>query len=163
MPTLQQIVRTARAEHRMSLVQFATAVGLSENTVAAMEYGGRPSLATLEKLATFLRRPVSDLCPEHASLHRRGGPRLPREAEVDRTQELVGRLTVLHAEFNTAHERAIAAIRASNGQALLAARQQQAEILSRQDALIHRYDATVGERSDRGGVRTSGSALGRHA
>jgi transcriptional regulator with XRE-family HTH domain len=160
MRTLKEIVRAARVEERrMSLVQFATAVGLSENTVAAMEYGGRPSLPTLEKLAAFLRRPVSDLSPEHAPLHRRAGPRRRGRAEVGRTQELVGRLTVLHAEFNAAHEHAIAAIRASDAEALRTARQQQADILSRQDALIHRYNVTVAERSDQGGCLTSGSAL----
>ena len=159
MDTLKDIVRTARAEHRMSLVHFATAVGLSENTVAAVEYGGRPSLATLEKLATFLRRPVSDLSPETASSHRRGGARRREGADVNRTQELVGGLTVLHAEFNAAHDRAIAAIRANDAAALLAIRREQAEILGRQDLLIDRLTASGTGRSCPAAYSSSGVAL----
>lgn len=141
MPSLKEIVRTARVEQcQMTLKEFAAAVGVSDNTVASIEYGGRPTRPIIEKLAEFLKRPVSELDPTGITLR----PVRPRaEASGQRpggpAAELREQLRVLHAEFNMAHGTAVEAVRANDIPALTAARQRQAEILAQQGALIDAY------------------------
>jgi transcriptional regulator with XRE-family HTH domain len=123
----------------MSLTEFASVVGMSEGVLASLEYGGRPSQPTLDKLAAFLRRPVTDLYPEGMALQRRG----PRQKDASRggaprgsRAEIIEHLVALHAQVTLAHERVLAAVRADDVAALEAARQLRSEILARQDELI---------------------------
>ncbi len=130
----------------MSLVEFATAVGVSENTIASVEYGGRVSRTTVEKLAAFLQCPVSELAHPGLAMHRRGlRARVPESGAEGRRRELVARLRALQAEMIAAQGQAIAAVRTNDRNALAAARQRQVHILAEQDRLI---DGNLAARAD---------------
>jgi transcriptional regulator with XRE-family HTH domain len=119
---------------------------MSDNTLASIEYGGRPSQPIIEKIAEFLQRPVSELDPTGIALKRRTGPKqkaqeLPADGAA---AELLEQLVVLHAEFNRAHGDAVTALRTNDIQALTAARVRQAEILAQQGGLINAYVSASG-------------------
>lgn len=123
----------------MSLTEFASAVGMSEGVLASLEYGGRPSQPTIDKLAAFLRRPASELDPDGTALQRRA----PRHKDVTRgggadgaRAEVLEHLAVLHAQVTMAHEHVLAAVRAADVAALDAARRLRSEILARQDEVL---------------------------
>ena len=88
---LAAIVRTARAERRLSTAQFCAAAGLSRRTLATVEYGGRSSQATLAKLAAFLHVPLSELDPRDAEFTRRA-PQPPSHGLASETDRLRDRL-----------------------------------------------------------------------
>jgi transcriptional regulator with XRE-family HTH domain len=78
MRSLAEIVRAARVERGLSKAQFCAATGLSGTTLAMVEYGGRASRVTIDKLAAFLDVPASELDPSGAALQRRGSGRRGR-------------------------------------------------------------------------------------
>ncbi len=142
MGSLKDIVRAARIERNMSLSEFAAAVGISEGVLASMEYGGRPSQPMVDRLAAFLQRPVTDLDPDGTAVRRqalrpKNGSTGTGPDNVDTA--LLESLVVLHAEFDVAHRRIIAAVRACDPVALSSARRQQDEIFARQAELIEGY------------------------
>jgi transcriptional regulator with XRE-family HTH domain len=59
--TLGEIVQMARRERGMSLKAFARACGLSDGTIATVEYGGRVRPETIDKLAECLGVPAREL------------------------------------------------------------------------------------------------------
>jgi transcriptional regulator with XRE-family HTH domain len=144
MPQLKDIVRSARLERGLTMTEFAAAAGLSQSAVACLEYGGRATLPTIQRLASFLQRPVQELDPDGSAIKRRitdpRSPRVrrarPREMEILRDQ-----LVVLHASFNMAHARVCAALRADDMAALAEARQRQVHVLEEQGQLIDAYVA----------------------
>jgi transcriptional regulator with XRE-family HTH domain len=71
MRSLAEMVRAARVERGLSKAQFCAATGLSGTTLATVEYGGRASRLTLDKLAAFLDVPASELDPSCAARQRR--------------------------------------------------------------------------------------------
>jgi transcriptional regulator with XRE-family HTH domain len=93
MRSLAEIVRTARVARGLTTAQFCKATGLSHSTLATIEYGGRPSLMTLAKLATFLKVPADELDPQNAAYKRRAAQPPP-----DRNNEEILRLCDLLAE-----------------------------------------------------------------
>lgn len=143
MPCLKDIVRSARHARNMTLAEFAGVVGVCEGVVASIEYGGRPSQRTLEKLATFFHLSVNELSPGGSALKRRA-PRhqaTREEPTAERARvELLERLVVLHAELKVAHGRAIAAVRANDLPGLTEARQRQAALLEQQVALMNAHE-----------------------
>jgi transcriptional regulator with XRE-family HTH domain len=144
MPQLKDIVRSARLERGLTMTEFAAAVGLSQGAVACLEYGGRATLPTIERLASFLQRPVNELDPDGYAIKRRvtdPRSRRVRPARPPEMDRLLDRFMLLHASFNIAHERVVAAVRADDMVALAAARQRQARVLEEQGALIDAYVA----------------------
>jgi transcriptional regulator with XRE-family HTH domain len=136
----------------MTLAEFAGVVGVCEGVVASIEYGGRPSQRTLEKLATFFQLSVNELSPDGSALKRRA-PRhqaTREEPTAERARaELLERLVVLHAELKVAHGRAIAAVRANDLPGLTAARQRQAALLAQQVALMNAHENHAGVAAER--------------
>jgi transcriptional regulator with XRE-family HTH domain len=127
----------------MTKAQFAAAVGISQSTLASMEYGGRPSLVTIEKLAAFLQVPVSELDPQGYATGRSGGLRHRRApallSSLASGANIFERLSAVHSAFTLAHEQAIAAVRARDVGALFALRAQQADLLAQQDEWLDAY------------------------
>jgi len=143
MQSLRGIVRAARDERGMTKAEFAAAVGVSQATLASIEYGGRPSLVTIEKLAAYLKVPVRDLDPEGSATGRSGGLRQKRpEAQMSSLgsgADIVEQLHAVHSAFNVAHEQALNAVRTRDVGALSAARAQQADILAQRDKWLDAY------------------------
>lgn len=85
MRSLAAIVRAARAARGLTATQFCKATGLSHSTLATIEYGGRPSLMTLAKLAAFLNVPASELDPQNTAYkHGRSSRRPTRPTRESR-------------------------------------------------------------------------------
>jgi transcriptional regulator with XRE-family HTH domain len=78
-PQLAETIRTARAKTRETRKAFATRIGITTNTLRAIENGTHarlPDVATLQKLAEGLELSVDQLLvgetrpQEHAGLHK---------------------------------------------------------------------------------------------
>jgi transcriptional regulator with XRE-family HTH domain len=84
-PSVGARVRAARTKDvRMTLNQFAAAVGVSTCSLSVLENGARPSKETVEKIAAFLGRPVHELDPEAWAFDRQAPRRVnavPRSAQ----------------------------------------------------------------------------------
>jgi transcriptional regulator with XRE-family HTH domain len=141
-PSLKDIIRTARLEqYGMTQVEFAAAIGVSEGTLASIEYGGRPTQPVVEKLARFLQRPVAELDPDGAALKRRASPSRSQPVVADPESQLLDRLIMAHAEFNLVHADMVAAVRQRDVFGLIAARRRQAAIVATQNDVVDAFIA----------------------
>jgi transcriptional regulator with XRE-family HTH domain len=139
MESLTSIVRAARAARGMTKSEFAAAVGLAPSTLASVEYGGRPSRLTIEKLAAYLQRPACELDPVGRATGRSGGRRATARSSSRRDLvkgDVLAQFAAIRSAFNLMHEQAVDAIRRRDIAFLAAARQRQAEILAQQTALL---------------------------
>lgn len=143
MATLGEIVRAVRTERRLTLAECARVTGICEASISSVEYGGRYTKSTLEKLARFLEREPKDLDPENLAMERRH-PRSRSIADPSAPAALgrvLEQLVVLHSEFNAAHVRVLNALRIGDSDELASARARQAWVMSEQGDAVESYQA----------------------
>lgn len=66
-------VRRRRRDRGLTQAELATLVGVSRQTLIAIELGGSPSLPTAMRLARALDTRLDDLFPDHAAAADRNG------------------------------------------------------------------------------------------
>jgi len=91
-PSVGRRVRAARTQDvRMTLNQFAAAVGVSACSLSVLENGARPSKETVGKIAAFLGRPVHELDPEAWAFDRQAPRRVNAVARSAQHASVGGR------------------------------------------------------------------------